>query len=541
MAVLRSICSILFGFALASCQTAPPSGDHQEPLPAPASLPPPAGGAPLGFDAAADEIVYFVMVDRFADGDSANNLDVHKHDKGAFHGGDVAGLKDRLPYLESLGVTTLWLTPLARQIDDAVVGAGFPDTAYHGYWPKDPAALDSRFADEQALVAFLDDAHRRGMRVILDVVVNHAGYHAPIARDARMVRSEETGTCPSDDVATDTSRCLFGLPDYRTEDPAVRALVVRDAASWARFAFDGFRVDAIKHVEPEVLTDLRSAIEGYWARHYPSTTGKLFLVGEWWGASPEDPASQQRIEEGAMDALIDFSVHGELEGFLSGRMRAEAFAHHLEVRHRHDSTGFAYFLDSHDVPSFPHRLDAAHALHRYPLAPILFFALEGIPIVTWGNEVRRMGGEWPENRSDMPWALHDDASADGPYPVFSQAIHARRGLPALRGRDVKVLAARTEEDGSATLAFLRGASEDEQLALVVVRRGPRDAEVTLDLGAMRGAIACASTDDAARMSFSGEPPGQARLTLPADSGAIFAVARREGEARCILPARPRAP
>ena len=94
------------------------------------------------------EIVYFVMLDRFADGDEKNNFDVKKGDKGAYQGGDLAGLTQKLDYLAELGVTTVWITPIVDQVDMPVTGAGFPDWAYHGYWGDDFERLDRHLGDE---------------------------------------------------------------------------------------------------------------------------------------------------------------------------------------------------------------------------------------------------------------------------------------------------------------------------------------------------------------------------------------------------------
>ncbi len=107
-------------------ESAPPT--LAEPQTAPAA-------AAKGQEAWSDAVLYFVIVDRFADGDSNNNQNVDINAKGTFHGGDLKGLIKNLDQISDLGVTAIWITPVVKNIDGFVTGAGFPDWGYHGYWP----------------------------------------------------------------------------------------------------------------------------------------------------------------------------------------------------------------------------------------------------------------------------------------------------------------------------------------------------------------------------------------------------------------------
>jgi alpha-amylase len=162
------------------------------------------------------DILYFVLVDRFADGDPANDAAVDRAAKGAFHGGDLKGLLAHLDEIASLGVTALWINPLVENIPGFVTGAGFPDWAYHGYWADDFTRLDTRFGTPEDLRALVDACHARGIKVLLDVVYNHAGYATRYLTDPRTkgwLRSTEEGSCGEDDLTS----CVAGLPDFRTE------------------------------------------------------------------------------------------------------------------------------------------------------------------------------------------------------------------------------------------------------------------------------------------------------------------------------------
>jgi alpha-amylase len=117
-----------------------------------------------------DEVIYQIMVDRFADGDKNNNFRVNPRKEASYHGGDWQGIIDRLNYLEDLGVTALWISPVVRNVEE---DAGF--SSYHGYWTQSFIDTNPHFGDLHQLQQLVDACHRRNIKVILDVVTNHIG------------------------------------------------------------------------------------------------------------------------------------------------------------------------------------------------------------------------------------------------------------------------------------------------------------------------------------------------------------------------------
>jgi len=225
----------------------------------------------------AEAVLYFVLIDRFVDGDPANNVDVDISRKGYFHGGDLKGLTDQLDELADLGVTAVWINPVVKNIDHYVEGAGFPDWAYHGYWADDFYQVDSRFGSEQEMQAFVRACHDRGIKVLLDVVYNHVGYEShylkkPDANDWLRTGRRES-RCGEDDI----TQCVAGLPDVKTEDPETADFVLTAHMDWARrFGVDGFRLDTVKHIDHD-----------FWQAHRARADRELgedfFLLGEIWG------------------------------------------------------------------------------------------------------------------------------------------------------------------------------------------------------------------------------------------------------------------
>lgn len=496
----------------------------------------PAIGRPLGFSDLEGQVFYFVMLDRFADGDPAANVPSAGDRRGDFHGGDLAGLRQKASYISDLGVSAVWVTPVARQVDTVIRGAGFPDTAYHGYWPLDLDGVDPRFGDEAALTAAIEALHVRGVRLVLDVVVNHVGYGSPLAADPARFRSTQTGTCPPPGEATERTQCLFGLPDLRTEDPAVRAFVVDRTAAWvSRYDVDGFRIDALKHVDDALVAELAAASRARYDEKHPKAP--LLLVGEHWGVRADGTTELPLVGgDGGrrpLDSLIDFSFDGLVEGFLNGRLRAEALGHHLEKRHRAPGPPLAHFLDSHDTTTLLARLPSA-THPRYPLAGVLQMTVRGMPIVTWGDELGRRGGPWPDNRASMDWAALEEPRGRETHRLWRALIHLRRAAPPLTGRGYRTLHAHTDEAGGATLVFERRTGVGR--LLVGLRRGPGPGTVTVDVDSarLRPCLEVGGRALAARVAGQ----GVLEVTLPADGAAIWEVAddaQLEDEPLCPAP------
>jgi glycosidase len=435
-----------------------------------------AGGAPARAPSAKfewrDAVLYFVLIDRFADGDPANDAAVDIHQKGTFHGGDVKGLLDHLDEIADLGVTALWINPIVKNIDGFVTGAGFPDWAYHGYWADDFLSMDSRFGTQKQLSALVAACHRRGIRVLLDVVYNHAGYDSRYLSDPKTkgwFRSEAAGTCGQDDVTT----CVAGLPDFRTEMPEVADYLMNAQIAWGRRSgVDGFRLDTVKHVD-----------HAFWKEHRRRTRaalgGNFFLLGEVWGgdATVLDPW----FESDEMDAGFDFSFAGSVVGWLLGRGRTVAFDRYLQSREKVRAGHLlCHFLSSHDVTGALKQFDGNVGLFR--LAALLELTTSGIPMIYYGEEVARAGGDWPENRSDMPWGNRQvlpgagqdrDEALRADYKKLIAIRKAHRALS--RGSHVP---AWTEGD---LYAFVRRDPESRDAVVVAVNRGKEAATLKMDV------------------------------------------------------------
>ncbi|GAC1556306.1 MAG: hypothetical protein NVS3B10_16830 [Polyangiales bacterium] len=163
-----------------------------------------------------DEVIYQVLVDRFADGDASNDHRVDRSAPARFHGGDWRGLAEHLDYVQALGVSAIWISPIVKNVE---TDAGID--SYHGYWQQDPFALNPHFGNLQDLRDFVGKAHARGIKVILDVVTNHMGqlFYYDINMNGRPDEDVRGGVDPTGTATSPTIHISEYDPDY--EAPAV--------------------------------------------------------------------------------------------------------------------------------------------------------------------------------------------------------------------------------------------------------------------------------------------------------------------------------
>jgi glycosidase len=502
--------ALLTGLALAGCAVLP----RAAPAAAPATAPPVAVRPQRDWS---DAVLYFVVLDRYADGDPANDQKVDRANPGGWHGGDLKGLTQQLDEIADLGATALWITPVVRQVDYCPMAQGAPESgikgsfehcAFHGYWADDFESIDPHFGSEQDLKDLVDAAHARGIKVLLDVVYNHVGYGSHYLTDpatAGWFRTERV------DCAVDALHCqVGGLADLKTELPAVQDYLLNaQLGRAARTGLDGFRLDTVKHVE-----------HAFWQRHRRETRARIspqfFLLGEVWGGSAAVLDDWFAGDE--LDAGFDFTFKGSCESFVAGKGRTIAFASYLEKRHQvRPGYLLAHYLSSHDEPMALYDLKGDKA--AFKLCVALQMTSLGIPTIYYGEEVARAGSVWPMNRTDMPWG--------------DRKVEPGRGQPrdeALRAFYKKLIALRREHIALSAGTFRRVASEGDLLVferrdagsgdavLVALNRGAAvaDLAVPAPAGWAAGAGTDALTGDKAARA--GENIG---LSVPARSARVY--------------------
>lgn len=525
----------LLAAALVGCAATPPV-----PRAAPAAAAAPAPVAPADSRPAAvpgsfadNPIVYFVVTDRFANGNPANDHAYGRQrekdpaaDVGTFHGGDLKGLTGKIKegWFKPLGVNAIWITAPYEQIHGWVVGGNkeFKHYAYHGYYALDYTVLDQAMGTPEELRELVDTAHANGIRILFDVVMNHPGYldiqtAVDLAIPVLWPRALERATLQNyhrqidynnfefrqwwgrpwvraglpgylEGGRDDLTSQLAYLPDFRTEstepvtlptflknkpgtravdlpNTTVRGYLVKWLTDWVRdYGIDGFRVDTVKHVEPEAWTELKRAATlalTEWKAKNPTKKiddAPFWMTGEYWGHGPE----RGRLHAAGFDNMINFDFQERAAQLVKDGETPEALFEQYAKLQAGQPAQMLNYISSHDTRLFDRQrlIEAGSALLLAPGGVQIFY----------GDETARPSGPVPSSdplqatRSDMNWASPDAAVL----------AHWRR-LGSFRARHVALARGEHERLGSATYTFARQdrASGDRVVVALGVAAGAR--------------------------------------------------------------------
>ena len=393
-----------------------------------------------------EAVVYFMMTDRFFDGNESNNTasgaDTYGDNPGLYHGGDFAGVTTKLDYLQNLGVNTIWITPIVENIKGvAVTDEGSKDVpynaAYHGYWASDFTKLNPTLGTTGEFETMISEAHKRGMRIMVDIVVNHAGYGTE-STFADMLRDKSVSE-------GDIKSWQSGLPDFATENADVRAKLVEWQTAWMMdYGVDYFRVDTVKHVDSTT-----------WAALKNSTTkvnSSFKMIGEYFGAGYASNGSS--LGTGQMDADLDFDFNDQATSFVSGNISSvEKF---LSARNSALNNTYmtGQFLSSHDEDGFKAALmngkkyTEDEATSAALVAATLQLTAKGIPVIYYGEEVGLSGlNNYPyqTNRYDMDFskATKDNVT----YQHYKNLLSIRNAYTDVFARGSRTVVAGSDEEG----------------------------------------------------------------------------------------------
>lgn len=414
-----------------------------------------------GVKAWRDEILYLILPDRFYNGDRQNDRNVNPQDPFAYHGGDLAGVLQKLDYLQELGVTALWFTPISDNQDNPLVGKYW---GYHGYWIQNIAKVDEHFGDERLFREVVRQAHARGMKVVLDAVVNHPGYDAPMVKDPRYDRwFHKNGAITDwDDPYQNENFDVAGLPDFNTENVEVLKYMEDEWSAWIpRADLDGFRLDTVRHVP--------LAFWNRFSRTVHERAGKpFFLVGE---VSYHDARKQPPyLTEGGLDSVFDFQLFGTMREVFARGKSARLLSEALKLDAIFpDPTMLAPFIDSHDEVRFI--TEAGGDERRLRLALAFLMGLRGIPTLYYGTEVAMPGGKDPDSRRDMAWGTNPEmlAYTRRLIAVRKELTPLRRGAQTELFADDQVYAFSRHQDGAEVVVVVN-ASDRPLTRDIPVRR-----------------------------------------------------------------------
>ncbi|TMU83470.1 pullulanase [Bacillus sp. BHET2] len=387
------------------------------------------GDSDLDWD---ESIIYFMLTDRFFNGDTSNddpyNLNYDKSKRGTYQGGDFKGITEKLDYLDKLGVNTIWISPVVENVKYDVRSvetkgeSDQPYFGYHGYWASNFGELNPHFGSMDDFHNLIDEAHDRGIKIMVDVVLNHTGYGLKEI-DGNLAEDKRPSGYPTDadrekysdilrqgaNVGTDeVVGELAGLPDVITEDPEVRQQIIDWQTDWIEKAktdkgntIDYFRVDTVKHVEEKTWMAFKNAITEKMPEHK--------MIGEAWGASADNDYGY--LDTGMMDSLLDFGFKDIAREFVNGNLKAANDKLTARNGKINNTATLGQFLGSHDEDGFLYSLGEDKG--KLKLASSLQATSKGQPVIYYGEELGQSGANnYPQydNRYDLAWddALNND-------------------------------------------------------------------------------------------------------------------------------------
>jgi glycosidase len=461
-----------------------------------------------------DDVVYLIVPDRFANGDTTNDAvpgmleGVRPDSAYGRHGGDLQGVIDHLDYLADLGVSTLWLTPLLEN--------NAPGSSYHGYAATDLYRIDPRLGNNALYQELVSEAHKRGLKVIMDHVSNHIGLGHPWMRNlplpgwingsmGRHLRTshyklELMDPYSDSTVRENTMRGWFAdyMPDLNQSNPFVSKYLIENTIWWIETTgIDGIREDTYPYADPHYLSDWAQEIE----REYPEFT----IVGEVWINDPVFLAPFQkgnclsRSTDSHLPSLTDFALY---DAFM------QVFGNHGSIRLIHDclAKDFLYpdpfalltFVDNHDVRRIMNIVQEDQ--RRARLALTMLLTLRGIPEMLYGTELGLSGGRdhgtircdfpggFPPDRRDAFTPQGRTAGENAFFNWTRQLLHLRKNHPALsRGRLIdfppvnEVYTYFRVAAGDRLMIAVNARDERQQISLLPFRHPLGDARALRDL------------------------------------------------------------
>jgi glycosidase len=504
-----------------------------------------------------DDVMYLIMPDRFANGDPTNDAPAEapgSHDRSkprAYHGGDLRGIQNHLPYLNDLGVTTLWLTPIVKN------GAA---QDYHGYGAVDLYSVDPHLGTLKNYQDLVAAAHKQGMKILFDVVPNHVGPKHPWVANPPLsdwfhgtlqhhidsfstLKGSFYGKAGAQAIANDPFEALtdphapelmkrnltdgwfFGiLPDMNTENPIVEQYLLQNSIWWAEISgLDGFRVDTFPYIGRKFWANWHAGLR----RLYPYMT----TIGEVFHPDPSVTsffAGGVRRYDGidsGLSTVFDFPMFFTIRDVLLGG----APAGHIADVLRHDALYvhpelLVPFFANHDVPRLASAKGSSPA--KLKLAFGLTVTMRGVPEIYYGDEIGMTGGGDPDNRRDFPGGWLGDAN-----DAFTQSGRTReqqeifsyvQSLLRLRREHAALRTGRLWHLASDESSYVFFRESEEERIVVAFNNADQTRELRLALGDTpaqeASAIGLLFGEAKAELNR-----GELRITMPAQSISIFSL------------------
>jgi len=496
-----------------------------------------------------DDVIYLIMPDRFANGDSGNDDPAgsrglwDRANPRYFHGGDFKGVMRHLDYIKELGATTIWLTPWYDNVARSTCRDDYRDSAdYHGYAAVDFYGVEQHFGDLSALQDLVNTAHTAGLKVIQDQVANHTGschpwtacpptptwYNGTTSRhlDNNWQIWTVAATNPPPDALKSTLEGWFlnTLPDLNQNDSETAQYLIQNSLWWIGVTgVDAIRQDTLPYVPRAYWSRWTSAVK----RQYP----RLTILGEVWHGDPKlvsfFQGGRRQFDgvDSGVDTLFDFPLFFAIrKAFANGGPMTGLAKVLAEDTNYVNADMLVTFLGLHDNARLLSEPGAN--VDSLKLAFTFLLSSRGMPAIYYGDEIGMEGGADPDNRRDFPggWAGDrlDAFSATG-RTAKQEEIHShvkkllqlRRELTALRRGRQQMLEADAD-----TCAYVRSVGMDS--VLVAINKSSQARQVRIHLPASLQTQGLVFSDRLGKLGQFEETMPELDVTLPARTAAILA-------------------
>lgn len=409
----------------------------------------PSKGA-QGFSSA--DVLYMVMPDRFADGDQMNNLvkdmrnpvGADRTNLNVRHGGDLRGILDHIDYIDSLGVTAVWLNPVLEN--------DMPNGSYHGYATTDYYRVDPRFGTNEEYALLVDSLHSRGIKTVMDMIFNHCGSGHPWLRSLpasdwlnfpdTFVNTNYRLSTITDPYASEYDRkksvdgwFVRDMPDLNQRNPHLMKYLTQNSLWWIEeVGIDGIRMDTYPYADYRKM--------GEWVESVLDEYPDFNIVGECWFGSPAGEAFWQKgsplavgnLHDTNLPTVMDFPFMILNRDMAPYREQTDPWNglnkvyDHIALDYIYpDPLGVMRFLDNHDTERY--LLDVPESLDQWKQGVALLLTLPGIPQLYYGTELLMAGDRKPGDgnvRRDMPGGFPGDAvnafAREGRTPLQNEAF-----------------------------------------------------------------------------------------------------------------------
>lgn len=379
-----------------------------------------------------EDLIYLIMPDRFSNGDPDNDafdqLQQHTADRdGKYqrHGGDLLGIENKLDYLQSIGVTTLWLNPV--EINDQ------PHESYHGYAATDHYRVDPRFGGNEAYKSLVDACHARGMKVIRDVVYNHVGDQHWLMKDMpssdwvhqwdEFTKTSYRAPTLLDPYASAADKKIMTdgwfdthMPDLNQQNAHVASYLIQNSIWWIEnFGVNGYRIDTYAYPDQQFMADWAEAI----LTEYPdfSFFGETWVhnvpVQSWFTANTANKDINSQMA-GVTDFQLQYALMDALHqnfGWTEGLSR---IYYVLAQDYVYENPwANVVFLDNHDISRFYASVN--EDMNKMKMATVFTLTTRGIPQIYYGTEILM--------REPFDWSDHDKVRMEFPGGWEGDAVN----------------------------------------------------------------------------------------------------------------------